>query len=217
MAKKTKSKPKHSNAEWSSEDKTSLLAWLDHTLNHDELDFKTTVVKHLNNAFASKQIDSKLWRIWDKYGPNTPVGMSNRQWRKERSIYDHGSACLVLLSEDETREIASNTQLHEDEFMASQLAVSSQRLLRSASKFERKSSTRDSSSWPPSVRLYGEGSRADTSKPTATSYPDSLVKRNLEHGHLHDISSELPQLKRQKMAPKRKVCILPNTRFAGRD
>ena len=213
MAKKTKSKPKQSKAEWSSEDEISLLAWLDHTLKNDEIDFQKTAVEHLNNAFTWKKIDGKLWRLWHTYGPSVPADMTQRQWKTEKSIYDHGSGCLVGLSENDKREIASTTQLLEDEFIASQIAASSQRQLRSASKFDRSSSIRDSGSWPRSTSR--EEPRINASELTTPSSSPLHVKSDVKN--IKTLSSEpIPPPKRQKILPKKIVGIQPSTRFASR-
>lgn len=207
MAKKIKSKPKHPHGKWSSKDETSLLAWLDHTLQHAEVDFQKTAVKHLGNVFNPKQIDGKLWRLWHLCGPDVPAGISLRQWKNDKSIYVHGSACLVGLSENDRRDIATTTQLLEDEFMASQLAAASQRHLRSASKLDRSSSIPDFGSWPRSIS--GEEPRIDASKLTIPSPSPLPVRRNTKN--IRAPPSDLtPTPKRQKILPRKTVCIQLN-------
>ena len=212
MAKKIKSKPKRPPVEWSSAQETSLLAWLEYTLKHDELDFKKTAVKHLNDIFDLEQIDRKLWRLWNEYGPDLPVGTSHRQWKKEQNIYDHGSACLVGLSEDDKREIASTTQLLEDEFIANQMAVSSQRQLRSASKSDRSSLIRDYGSRPQSTsREEPQGLSSQLTTPSSSPLPlNSRAKR------ISPLSSKsISRPKRQKLLLNNTVSMPRNIYFAG--
>ena len=212
MAKKIKSKPKHPHGKWSSKDETSLLAWLDHTLQHDEVNFQKTAVKHLGNVFNSRQIDGKLWRLWHLCGPDAPAGILPRQWRKDKSIYDHGSACLVGLSENDKRDIAATTQLLEDEFMANKIAAASQHHLRSASKLDRSSSIPDSGSWPRSIS--SEEPRKDASKLKIPSPSPVPVKRNSNNTRALS-SQSTPPPKRQKILPRKNVRIQLNL-FANR-
>ncbi|TVY38208.1 Bifunctional purine biosynthetic protein [Lachnellula subtilissima] len=200
MAKRIKSKPKHPQGKWSSKNEISLLAWLDHTLQHDEVDFQKTAVKHLGNVFNSRQIDGKLWRLWHLCGPDVPAGISPRRWRKDKSIYDHGSACLVGLSENDKRDIAATTQLLEDEFMANRIAAASQHHLRSASKLDRSSSIPDFGSWPRSIS--SEEPRINASKFTISSPSRLPVKQNTKNTRALS-SQPTPPSKRQKILPRK--------------
>jgi hypothetical protein len=95
MAKKKKTTPRPRQL-WCEDDLLELLAWLDYTLQHDDINFLATAVDHLKESrqkdFSLAQIQDKLRRQWTDYGSNDP-SLAGLSWK---DIYVRGSSCLAL-------------------------------------------------------------------------------------------------------------------------
>jgi hypothetical protein len=128
MAKKKKIPQRR--AEWTCECTVEVLAWLDHTLQHDDVDFAETAAQHLKQSclkeFTLTQIEDKLRRLWKGYGSND-VSREDTGWRK--NIFTSGSACVVGLDPAEKKDIASRVRELEAGYDASH-QFPSQRLRR---------------------------------------------------------------------------------------
>jgi hypothetical protein len=66
MAKKKNRKAQKDEpaARWSDEAVISLLSWLDFSLKHKGIDFKSGITVHLKGVFTLQQIEGKLSRLW---------------------------------------------------------------------------------------------------------------------------------------------------------
>lgn len=110
MAKKKKKIPQR-RTEWTHESIVELLAWLDHSLQHDDVDFHETAAEQLKQSclkeFTVAQIEDKLRRLWRGFGSNE-VPRERVGWRK--NIFTSGSACVVGLKPVEKKDIASRVR-----------------------------------------------------------------------------------------------------------
>jgi hypothetical protein len=98
MGNKKISRPK---VQWSYEDLMALLAWLDHSIQHDDIDFSEHIVEHLKESrqkeFTLTQIEGRLRHLWTCYG----IGdLSCKRIRWGDDIFAHGSLCLGLSAQE---------------------------------------------------------------------------------------------------------------------
>jgi hypothetical protein len=116
MAKK---KTPRQKVQWSHEDLVELLAWLNHTIQHDDIDFFETVVHHLQDSRQKDctltQIEGKLRGLWSKYGVDDP-SRKGIGWKDD--VFTNGSLCLVGLSVKEKEDTASTLRGLEDGYNA---------------------------------------------------------------------------------------------------
>jgi hypothetical protein len=117
MAKK---KTRRQIVQWAPEDLVELLAWLDHTTQHDDIDFFETVVNHLKDSRQKDctitQIEGKLRGLWTKYGIDDP-SRKDIGWKDD--VFTNGSLCLVGLSVKEKEDTASTLKALQDGYNAS--------------------------------------------------------------------------------------------------
>jgi hypothetical protein len=118
-------RPNRSNTPWSIEEEVPLLAWLDFTLKHSEIDFDETIFDRLHGRWTLPQIKSKLWRLWYYNGLPRPSNQCRKNWRED--VYRSGSWCFDF-SSGFRETISTAVQLLEDEYFATQLATPSRRL-----------------------------------------------------------------------------------------
>ena len=106
--------------QWVHEDLVELFAWLDYTIQHDDIDFHKTVVHHLKESrlkeFTITKIEGKLQYLWNKYGSNDP-SRKGIKWKDD--VFTSGSLCLVGLSIKEQKDTASRLRELEAEYNAS--------------------------------------------------------------------------------------------------
>jgi hypothetical protein len=115
MAKK---KTPRQHVQWSHEDLVELLAWLNHTIQHDDIDFFETVLHHLKDSrqkdWTLTQVEGKLRGLWTKYGIDDP-SRKGIHWKDY--VFTKGSLCLGL-SDKEKEDIASTLKELEDGYNA---------------------------------------------------------------------------------------------------
>jgi hypothetical protein len=203
MAKK---KIPRQRVQWTHEDLVELLAWLDHTVQHDDINFHETVVHHLKRSrlkeFTLTQIEDKLRRLWSKYGSNDP-SRKGIGWRDD--IFTSGSSCLVGLSTEEQEDTASRLRGLEAGYNASH-PFPSHRLRRRSRPTNTGSSHRLNfeSSESPRNRITTH-SRYRTQTLSLTS---STVKRESET-HDRSPSRQAASRKRKRATPN--VRVMPVT------
>lgn len=109
-----KNRDPRSIAHWTDEDLVELIAWLDHSLQHEEISFEDTVVGHLRRTrhkeYSITQIRSKLSRSWWSHGSD-----SSEHWHE---LYKCGSSILLGLGTDMKSNIAISVGKLEDTFVA---------------------------------------------------------------------------------------------------
>ena len=94
-----------SRANWSQQDTIRLLAWLDHSLGHRNVEFDSTIVDHLrvscDKEFTMKQAKAKLYALW-KYCASDDA-------KDPAEIYREGSSCLVGLTDEEKDAVVATS------------------------------------------------------------------------------------------------------------
>ncbi|CZR66778.1 uncharacterized protein PAC_16679 [Phialocephala subalpina] len=142
---------------WLESESITLLAWLDFTLRHPEINFRSTVTGHLGDKFTYEKVERKLRLLWDRKGPDGP---RTTKAKELEHIYAHGSGSFDCLSLDWKQRIADEIDQLESEFRTTRLVatLTPSRRLRSASNFDTK--TADASASPSTVyNGYEEQSR----------------------------------------------------------
>ena len=95
--------PAFTRAHWAQHDTIQLLAWLDHSLKQNNINFDRTIVGHLKvasgKAFTVKQAKSKLVALWRYCGSDVA--------KDPTTIYRQGSSCLPGLADEEKEAIAA--------------------------------------------------------------------------------------------------------------
>ena len=196
MAKKKHPRPTTPRAEWPISDVIALLALLDHTLEHKELDFQNMVVSHLRKAYTIPQIDRKLASLWNAYGPLE----SRSTWKGD--LFEFGSKCLndanAGLRDDVLEKVARETKALEDKFRSAEIPTARQ--LRSASR---------QSDFPPNRTFdqYTPTREARTSqvrrlRTLSTSLTPSAVKREIEQTE-SPFENHSPTSKRPRKLPRK--------------
>ena len=129
MAKKKRGAQQH---RWEREEKGILLAWLDHTIAHREVDFESTIVARLKSVYTIAQINRKLAGLWKSYGPHHEERKPGI-WVTDLNTY--GSECLKRtnhleygLPQEILKELATWTMLFAEEYSAKQLLQPSRKL-----------------------------------------------------------------------------------------
>lgn len=129
MAKKKRGAQQH---RWEREEEGILLAWLDHTIAHREVDFESTIVARLNSVYTIAQINRKLAGLWKSYGPHHEERKPGI-WVTDLNTY--GSECLKRtnhleygLPQEILKELATWTMLFAEEYSAKQLLQPSRKL-----------------------------------------------------------------------------------------
>ena len=199
---------------WTPEEEISLLSWLDHTLNHENLDFDQTIFGHLNGRFSPKKIESKLHRLWIRNGPSES---GKDKWKDD--FCKHGVSCLYgstsELSDDDKRDIANEVQRLEDEFVVKQLQTHSRRLRKSSRSVE---------SEVPLDQICNLGT-ANIKEPMVP-YPKAIWPKTDEYSTPSGIKREIayvedtpspqsPISKRQRNASNAHVCYPVEPDFQG--
>lgn len=130
-----KKKPTKKQAhKWHVSDENTLLAWLDFTLRHPEINFRHTITGRLDGRWTFEQIENKLRQLWNLIGPDVP-----RRTKALEHIYAHGSRSFEDgLSTVDKEEIANAINRFESELCSTPrvAALTPSRRLRSASKTE---------------------------------------------------------------------------------
>lgn len=186
MAKKRK--PKASDGkQWEWEEHASLLAWLDVSLKHKDVDFDTTVVNRFGGAFTLEQIERQLKRLWTHFGQET-----SKNWH---DIKIHGSLLLHAphhgLNEDEKRDIALAFEEFEKPFLLENSTPN--RRLRSSSRADTTSSTQDSRFNTPIVETNGKAQGQKRKFGT-----DSLTPSDVKHKIVQVVISSPKSIKSRK-------------------
>ena len=195
---------------WSSTEIIALLAWLDHTLKHKDVDFKSTVVDHFKNKFTLRQIEDKLGSLWDRKGPNKVPGAPKVIWRTD--VYARGSKSLGNhphgLNDEQKREIAAALEEIENEYIATQLArvPDLSHRLRSSSRLASVSTVRSCQITAPHL----ETSKTPAGRRQQTiSLTPSRVKREIRDTESSSAEQSTGR-KRPRTYSKRAVCSLDN-------
>jgi hypothetical protein len=129
MAKKKRAISQTPRVEWPESDVATLLAWYDYTLQHQDVDFDSTIVPHLGQTYTIVQIKRKLYQLWHVHGPYG----THRAWADD--FKTQGSKCLHDngLPTDIQKQVERSVQRFEDEYAAKQPSPAIRRL-RSASR-----------------------------------------------------------------------------------
>ncbi|RFU25975.1 hypothetical protein B7463_g10359, partial [Scytalidium lignicola] len=111
---KRKRNPTPTQQVWEVEDVVELIAWLNHTVQHDELEFDMTVLEYLQKSrdkyFTLRQVNSKLSRLWDSYGSNE---LPDKKWTE---LFNQGSSILTRLNEEVIKDIEEASSRLEEKF-----------------------------------------------------------------------------------------------------
>lgn len=203
MAKKRRPSPKISKALWPTSDVATLLAWLDHSLKHNDLDFESTVVFRLNQLYTFAQIKRKLSSIWHNYGPEDKPGWPPSLWKDD--IFAHGSACLDCINALEdgiSDKIAESLKTFEDEYRSRQAQPAARRL-RSTSRqndFPLLQGT------PDTVQTTTRSPQKRKYRPLSKSLTPSVIKREI--GQVQSPVERTQAVKKRQRIVLEKACIL---------
>ena len=125
MAKKKRRTQQPQQHRWLPGEEAMLLAWLDHSIAHAEVDFYGTIVSRLKSVYTITQIERKLFGLWRSYGPHHEEHKP-RLWKSD--LFTHGSECLKRtnheehgLPEEMLRELTAWTKVFEEEYATKQL------------------------------------------------------------------------------------------------
>lgn len=131
MAKK-KSNRSHGQR-WREAEEVTLLAWLDYTLRHPQVNFQHTLLGRLDDRYTLEKVERKLSWFWREFGPkDVPAGTKGIDF-----VYAHGSKSIEGLSELEKDQIADALDHFERYFATAQETATPQvNRLRSASRFD---------------------------------------------------------------------------------
>lgn len=114
---------------WHEDDVVQLVAWLNHTIQH-EIDFNDTVVQHLqksrNKSVSLTQVNSKLSALWNSYGSND---LPDKKWKE---LFNQGSSILTRLRGDVIAAIERASRELEENFIPQERRTRSTRLVASA-------------------------------------------------------------------------------------
>jgi hypothetical protein len=126
---------------WTDENIISLLSLLDFTLKHKEVNFETTIVAHLKDVFTLGQIEGKLYRLWNDFGPDQVPGAP----KLKSDIKDRGSRSIPkYLTGDVKNEIRLAIEELEKGYGYDALFSTPNRRLRSISRLGTTPSIQDS-------------------------------------------------------------------------
>ncbi|KAH8816830.1 hypothetical protein F5884DRAFT_873614 [Xylogone sp. PMI_703] len=124
---------------WEIEDAVELIAWLNHTIQHDELNFDITILEHLrksrNREFTLKQVRSKLSGLWNRYGSNE---LPDKKWNE---LFNQGSSILTGLNREVVQSIEERLSRLEANFCALEHRTRRTRRLESSIKRESRSTS----------------------------------------------------------------------------
>lgn len=205
MAKKNK-KTSQERVKWHHEDLVELLAWLDHTIEHDDINFSNTAVDHLKESrekdFTIAQIENKLRALWDEYGTND-LPRRGIKWRDH--VFVHGSSSIVGLGTDEKEDVASRLQALEEHYEASHL-FPSQRLRRRSRPVNVESRRHTSSECLGTPR--NKTPRQSRTRSRTLSLTPTAVKRETETAEKGFPQKAVPR-KRKRAAPSVGTTFLP--------
>jgi hypothetical protein len=203
MAKKRWSQTKGPRAEWSIADTITLLAWLNHSLKHEDVEFETTIVSRLNQAYTLPQINRKLSGLWNKHGPADKPRGPRSLWRDD--IFVDGSACLEGvngLEEDILEKIAESTRILEDEYRLKKAQPAARRL-RSTSSLIDFPLLRTTPDTPPKSARTPQKLRH---RALSNSLTPSAIKREIEQIQSRDEGHSSVKKKQRRLSGK--ACIL---------
>jgi len=117
---------------WTDPAIVSLLSWLNHSIQHKEIEFDETIIDYLKDScgiqFTPSQIKSKLYNLWDKKGQNDSKSVDD--------LRSQGHSSLPGLALPLRSQIEAQTEFLE----ANTRKIQSTRQTRSSKKF-----------WAPSV------------------------------------------------------------------
>jgi hypothetical protein len=193
-------------ADWSYDNIISLLSWLDFSLKHKEINFQATIVDHLKGAFALKQIEGKLKRLWSNHGPDQVPGTA----KLKPDIKTRGSAAIPkYLTEATTENIRLAIEALEKGYVAS-FSTPPNRRLRSISRLDATPPIQESRLTTPTVPKAGTPQHQ---KRKFDSVSTTTFGVTPEIGHVHSsFSNTSKSRKKQKTYSKRDVrlpyCLL---------
>jgi hypothetical protein len=198
MARRKRPTSQRPKAEWSDAAVVALLAWFDHTLQHEDLDFRSTVADHLGHTYTITQIDWKLSKLWHDHAAPYVPGLPHTTWKADFNT--QGSSCLKAENGFEKalqEQIENSVKRLEADYAAKQLSPQIRRF-RSSSRLNELSSNRE---------IAVNASRAARTQTPQKLRPrdqtKSLTPSNIKQEIQSPLARQLSAKKRKRRLPKK--------------